>query len=129
MAADNDLVLRAATAGNLTADETLTAIRMPKMVPLWLVVDVPTASALDTLDVELEFLDSSSAERYNLNMKQIGAVAGVFSQVFLCDPLTEKLQVKLNVTDGGGGVNYGAVVVTVVPGDPHVGGAQNTVAS
>lgn len=109
---DTNLVLRAASVGNLTADETLTTALIGPMVrPLWLHVLVPSVSSGDVLDVELEFCTAaaSTTEVYNMNMKQITA-AGHFAIPFFT-PL-EYLQVKLNETDNGG-PNFGAVVVWI----------------
>lgn len=113
---DTNLVLRAASAGDLTADETLTSVRIGPMVrPLWLHIITPTASTADTLDIELEFCTSAAptVEVYNMNMKQIGAASVHYAIPFYT--MLGYLQVKLNVTDGGGGVNYGAVEVWIEP--------------
>jgi hypothetical protein len=112
---DTNLVLRDGTA-NLTADETLTSVRIGPMTrPMWLHVLVPTVSASDTLDVELEFCDAaaSTTEIYNQNMKQITA-AGYYSVPFYTQE--EYLQVKLNLTEvGGGALAFGATKVWISP--------------
>lgn len=110
---DTNLVLRDGTS-NLTADETLTTTLVgPMMKPLWLHVIVPSITATDTLDVELEFCatGATTTEIYNMNMKQITA-AGHYAIPFYT--LLEYLQVKLNITDvGGGGFSAGAVKVWI----------------
>lgn len=112
---DTNLELRDGTT-NLTADETLTSTEVGPMVrPLWLHVVVPSITTSDTLDVELEFCDSTATttEVYNMNMKQITA-AGHYAVPFFIAPPLEYLQVKLNVTDvGGGGFSAGAVKVWI----------------
>jgi len=112
---DTNLVLRDGST-NLTADETLTTIKIGPMVkPLWLHVLVPSITATDTLDVELEFClpASSTTEVYNMNMKQIDAL-GHYAIPFLMAPPCTYLQVKLNITDvGGGGFSSGATKVWI----------------
>lgn len=112
---DTNLELRSG-ATDLTADETLTSVQVgPMNRPLWLHILVPSITSTDTLDVELEFCDSaaSTTEVYNMNMKQIIA-AGHYAIPFIMAPTLEYLQVKLNVTDvGGGGFSAGAVKVWI----------------
>lgn len=112
---DTNLTLRTG-ASDLTADETLTSVRIGPMTrPMELCVLVPSITATDTLDVELEFcdVDASTTEIYNMNMKQISA-AGFYSIPFITHE--EYLQVKLNVTDvGGSGFSAGAVKVWIAP--------------
>ncbi len=114
---DTNLVLRDGSS-NLTADETLTAVTVgPQVNVLWLHVLVPSTwtPATDTIDVELEFCKAATptTEAYNMNMEQIVA-AGHYSVPFFAHPETPSLQVKLNVTDvGGGGINAGATKVWI----------------
>ncbi len=120
---DINLVLRAASVGNLTADETLTSVRVgPMQKPMWLKVLVPAVSAGDVLDVELQFCDAtaSTTKVQNANMKQIIA-AGFYQIPFYT--LYEYLQVILNETDNGG-PNFGAVVVWIDPAPTHPDGKQ-----
>jgi hypothetical protein len=109
---DTNLVLRDGSA-DLTADETLTSVKVGPMVrPMALCVQVPEVSSGDTLDVELEFCDASASttEIYNMNMKQISA-AGYYSIPFFTQ--LAYLQVKLNVT--GSDVDLGATKVWIAP--------------
>ncbi len=117
---DTNLRLRVgSTAGNLTADATLTTKRIgpmnPQGGPFYLHVNVPSITGTgDTLDVELEFCDEAdtTTQVYNLNMPQITA-AGLYAVPFWTDE--EYLQVKLNVTDNdtGAACNFGAVDVWI----------------
>ena len=112
---DTNLVLRTG-ATDLTADETLTSVRVgPMLRPMELMVLVPSITATDTLDVELEFCTAAATttEVNNANFKQISA-AGLHSMPFFTH--LEYLQVKLNVTDvGGSGFSAGAVKVWIAP--------------
>lgn len=112
---DTNLVLRDGTV-ELTADETLTTVVVGPMVqPMTLHVLVPSITTSDTLDVELEFCPSTATttETYNMNMKQIIA-AGHYSIPFYTH--LSNLQVKLNITDvGGGGFSGGATKVWLEP--------------
>ena len=112
---DTNLVLRDGTS-NLTADETLTSVRVgPMNHKLVLMVLVPSITSTDTLDVELEFCTEAlpTTQVYNMNMPQITA-AGLYSIPFYTD--LEYLQVKLNITDvGGSGFSSGATKVWLAP--------------
>jgi len=101
---DTNLVLRDGSV-HLTADETLTAVVVgPMKEPMWVHVLCPVAEsnigATHKLDVELELCDDTPTEKANMNMAQINA-AGLYSIPFFT--LYTKLQVKLNITDDGGG--------------------------
>jgi hypothetical protein len=120
---DTNLVLRTG-ATDLTADETLTSVRVGPMTrPMWLIVQVPEVSSGDVLDVELEFCDASASttQVQNMNMAQITAV-GVHQIQFLTP--YEYLQVKLNETDNGG-PDFGAVKVWIASGPVHPDGKQS----
>lgn len=109
---DTNLVLRAASAGNLTGDETLTSVCIGPMTrPLWLNVYVPAVSAGDVLDVKLDFCATGATTTAIsiLSMKQITA-AGYYSIPFYT--AHEYLQVRLDETDNGG-PNFGAVKVWI----------------
>ena len=112
---DTNLELRDGST-DLTADETLTTVQVgPMNKPLWLHILVPSiAETSDTIDVELEFCDSSATttEVYNMNMKQITA-AGHFAVPFIMAPTLEYLQVKLNITDADSGADFNAGAVKV----------------
>lgn len=117
---DANLVLRTGSA-DLTADETLTSVRIgPMLRPMVLCVMTEDASeASDTLDVELEFCDedASTTEVYNMNAPQMDvSAAGAIVRVPFITPL-EYLQVKLNVTDADSGsdFNAGGVKVWIEP--------------
>lgn len=119
---DTNLVLRTG-ASNLTADETLTSVRIgPMLRPMWLKVLVPAVSSGDVLDVELEFCDSSASttEVQNMNMQQI-STTGLHQIPFFTQ--YEYLQVKLNETDNGS-PNFGAVKVWIDPEATHPDGKQ-----
>lgn len=113
---ESNSVIRAATVGNLTGDETLTSFLVGPMTrPMWLHVLVPTDSGgSDTLDVEIEFCTAaaSTVEVYNMNMKQITADGHYAIPFFTKESY---IQVKLNHTASGGNSNWGAVVVWVDP--------------
>lgn len=120
---DTNTVLRAGLT-DLTADETLTSIRVgPMNRPMWLKVLVPAISSGDVLDVELEFCLTATptTEVQNMNMKQI-ATAGLHQIPFYT--LYEYLQVKLNETDNGA-PNFGAVKVWLDPAPTHPDGKQS----
>lgn len=121
---DSNFVLRAASVGNLTGDETLTSVRIgPMQKPMWLKVLVPAVSAGDVLDVELEFCDASASttQVQNANMAQISTTG--LHQIPFFTPY-EYLQVKLDETDNGG-PNFGAVVVWIDSGPTHPDGKQS----
>jgi hypothetical protein len=123
MTMDTNSTLRTG-ATDLTADETLTSVRVGPMTrPMWLIVIVPEVSSGDTLDVELEFCDASASttQVQNMNMAQISA-AGVHQLQFITP--YEYLQVKLNETDNGG-PDFGAVKVYLSPGPVHPDGKQS----
>lgn len=113
---DANLVLRDGTA-DLTADETLTSVRIGPMTrPMVLCVMTESASeASDTLDVELEFCDTSASttQVYNMNSPQMDvSAAGAIVRVPFYTHL-EYLQVKLNVTDADAGADFNAGGVKV----------------
>jgi hypothetical protein len=121
---DTNLTLRTG-ATNLEADETLTSVRVgPMQKPMWLIVIVPSVSAGEVLDVELEICDASASttQVQNMNMTQITA-AGTHQIPFFTQ--YEYLQVKLNITDNGGTVNLGATKVYLSPAPVHPDGKQS----
>jgi hypothetical protein len=111
---DTNLVLRSG-ATDLTADESLTAIKVGPMVrPMELNVLVPSLTGgADVLDVEVEFNDDGATQIANFNFKQITA-AGLYHEPIFTHH--DYILVKLNVTDvGGGGFSAGAVKVWLAP--------------
>lgn len=113
---DANLILRDGTS-DLTADETLTSVLIgPMLRPMVLVVMTESASeASDTLDVELEFCDSSATttQVYNMNGPQMDvSAAGAIARIPFYTHL-EYLQVKLNVTDADAGADFNAGGVKV----------------
>ena len=108
---DANLILRDGTS-DLTADETLTSVKIgPMLRPMVLcVMTVDASEASDTLDVELEFCDSSATttQVYNMNSPQIDASAA--NQIVRVPFYThlEYLQVKLNITDADAGADFNA---------------------
>src|SRR5574342_923294 len=106
---DTNLVLRDGSS-NLTADESLTAVNIGPMVhPMELCISVPSITATDTLDVEVEFNDDGSTEIANFNFKQISAAGYYHEPIFTHQ---DYILVKLNIADvGGGGFSAGAVKV------------------
>jgi hypothetical protein len=110
---DANTVLRAASAGNLTADETLTALALEPMTrPMYLIANVPAVSASDSLVINAAFQNSGSTELMEVNRASITA-AGVYSLPIFCDmPTTSKLVVTLDTTlVGTAAGNFGAVEV------------------
>jgi len=113
MAQDTNALLRAASAGNLVADETLTDFAIAPMThPMYLHVLVPAVSTDDVLDVTLDFETSGSATLMQTTIPQITA-AGFYHMPFFCDkPTLAALSVILNVTlTGTAAGNFGAVEV------------------
>ena len=108
---------RPASTGNLTADETLTLTFTkgnPLVAGLAVYVLVPQDSALDSLDVTLKCTTSG----YEVEVTHTNSIDpnSTFPYILqLPFPPVEAAAVDwsivLDVTDGGGGVNYGAVQV------------------
>lgn len=112
---DTNLVLRLASAGNLTGDETLTDIDLTPMVrPLYLHVIVPAVSTDDVLDITADFENSSNTTLQQTTIPQISA-AGKYVIPLFCDhPSLSDLSVILNATaTGTAAMNFGAVVVYI----------------
>jgi hypothetical protein len=109
---DNELMLRETTDGNLTADETLTAVDIgPMGAPLELYVNVPAiAETDDTIDVTLNFQNSHGVTQESKTMKQITAAGLYHTQVFTP---WDKLEVVLDVTDADTGSDFNAGTVEV----------------
>lgn len=112
---DTNLYFRKVADGNLTADETDDLKIGPMSKPMALEVIVPQDSALDSLDISLIFsATSGGAAVATLTLPQIPAAGtGRYFLPFFTNQLW--VRCTWNVTDGGGGVNYGAVVGKIVP--------------
>lgn len=110
---DSNAVLRAASAGNLTGDATLTDFDLKPMIqPLWLHINVPSVTSGDTLDVTADFEDVSNNTLQQTTIPQITA-AGHYVIPLFCDheDLTD-LSVILNCTaDSTVAMSFGAVEV------------------
>lgn len=108
---DTNTVLRAASVGDLTADETLSDFELtPQNKPMYLHVIVPAVSAGDVLDVTADFENVSNTTLQQTTIPQITA-AGHYTMPIFCDhPDLTDLSVILNETDNGA-PNFGAVVV------------------
>ncbi len=112
---DANLVLRAASAGNLTGDETLTDVDFTPMVnPLYLHIIVPAVSTDDVLDITADFENASNTTLQQTTIPQISA-AGKYVVPLFCDhPDLSDLSVVLNATaTGTAAMNFGAVVVYI----------------
>lgn len=112
---DANLVLRAASAGNLTGDETLTDLDLTPMVnPLYLHLMIPAVSTDDVLDVTADFENVSGTTLQQTTIPQISA-AGHYVVPLFCDhPDVTDLSVILNATaTGTAAMNFGAVVVYI----------------
>ncbi len=112
---DANLVLRAASVGNLTGDETLTDVDLTPMVnPLYLHIIVPAVSTDDVLDITADFENASNTTLQQTTIPQISA-AGKYVVPLFCDhPDLSDLSVILNTTaTGTAAMNFGAVVVYI----------------
>jgi hypothetical protein len=112
---DTNLVLRAASAGNLTGDSTLTDVDLQPMIdPLYLHILVPSVSTDDVLDVTADFEDASNNTLQRTELPQISA-AGHYVLPLFCDhPSLTDLSVILDATaTGTAAMSFGAVVVYI----------------
>lgn len=108
---DTNVVLRPASDGNLTADETLTAFTLEPMVnPLYLITVVPSVSSGDTFKVQANFKDDSTV--LQLTQSAEYSAAGVYALPLFCDhPDLDSLVVTNDVTkDSTAAGSFGAVV-------------------
>lgn len=108
---DTNTVLRPASTGNLTADETLTAFALEPMVnPLYLITVVPSVSSGDTFKVQANFKDGSTV--LQLTQSAEYSVAGVYALPLFCDhPDLDSLVITNDVTkDSSAAGSFGAVV-------------------
>jgi len=110
---DTNAVLRAASVGNLTADETLTDFPLEPMTqPMYLHILVPAVSASDSLVVTADFENVSGTTLMQTTLPSI-TVAGLYSMPIFCDKSTvTDLSVILDATlVGTAAGNFGAVEV------------------
>jgi len=112
---DTNLVLRAASAGNLTGDSTLTDFPIvPMVAPLYLHILVPSVSTDDTLVVIADFENSGGTTLQDSRIPAITA-AGKYVLPLFCDheDVTD-LSVILDCTaTGTAAMSFGAVEVWV----------------
>lgn len=111
---DTNLELRAASAGNLTGDATLTDVDwFPSNAVLYLHAYVPAVSTSDTLVVKANFDDGSTI--LQSNQSQTISAAGHYCVPIFCDhPDVTDLSVVLDTTaNNSEAVNFGAVVVWI----------------
>lgn len=112
---DTNLVLRPASTGNLTGDETLTDVDWtPTDVVSYLHVYVPSVSTDDVLTVKADFEDGSNNTLMQIHSKSISA-AGKYVIPLVCDdPSVTDLSVILDCTaTGTAAMSFGAVVVWI----------------
>jgi hypothetical protein len=108
---DTNAVLRAASVGNLTGDETLSDFDLtPMNNVLYLHVIVPAVSSGDVLDVTADFEDASNNTLQQTTIPQITVLGHYVMPIFCDHPSLTDLSVILNETDNGA-PNFGAVVV------------------
>jgi len=112
---DTNLVLRAASVGNLTGDETLTDMDLTAMVnPLYLHVIIPAVSTADVLDITADFEDASNNTLQQTTIPQISALGHYVIPLFCDHPSLSDLSVILNTTaTGTAAMSFGAVVVYI----------------
>ena len=112
---DTNLYFRKSSVANLTADVTYDLKIGPMSKPMALELIVPQDSALDSLDVKIDFSATSGGTMvHSTRMAQIPAAGnGRYLMPFYTNQIWARL--TLDVTDGGGGVDYGAVSAKIVP--------------
>jgi hypothetical protein len=112
---DTNLVLRAASAGNLTGDSTLTDMALTPMIdPLYLHIVVPAVSSGDTLLVTADFEDASNNTLQQTTIPTITALGHYVIPLFCNHPSLAALSVILDATaDSTVAMNFGAVEVYV----------------
>ena len=116
---DADLYFRTTAAGNLTADEAETTHIIdlgPGGTPadgidVW--VRVPSNSGTDTLDITIYSDDAAALTSPDEDFVMPQIIGGTntfpFMDVIHVSTRRRYLGMKLDVTDTGGGVNFGAV--------------------
>jgi hypothetical protein len=109
---DTNLVLRAAAAGNLTGDSTLTALAMgPMFEPLYLHTIVPSVSSGDKFAVKAVFKKSDDTVLLTITGPDLTAAGHSALEIFCDHPDCAKLVVTDDVTlDSTAAGSFGAVV-------------------
>ena len=133
MITDADLALRVAGDGNLTADETnLTILDLgpggtgPHGVDVW--IRVPTDSGTDTLVVTVNHDDSATMASVDhtetFETVTGGTTAFPHLQIKRVHSFRRYIALGWNVTDTGGGVNFGAATAGIKFGSAMRGGVR-----
>lgn len=112
---DNNIMLRAAAAGNVTEDADLAFVDFggPDLLPREYMISVPAAGADTTMDLTLaDSTDGTNADGTTVTVPQITA-AGVY--YVRAQFKGRYRRVSINV-GGTGTINFGAVEIGPVPG-------------
>jgi len=114
---DTNNVLRAASAGNLTGDETLTDHALTAMnKEMFLHTIVPSVSTDDVFTVEVTFQDASDNTLLYVTGPSISAAGHQAVDLFCNHPDLDHISVTLNTTaTGTEAMSFGAVVVYLSP--------------
>lgn len=114
---DANTVLRAAAAGNLTADETLTAFAIgPMKKPLYLHTIVPSVSSGDKFAPIAKFEKADSTVLLTITGPDITAAGHYVMAIFSDNPNITKLVVVDDVTlDSTAAGSFGAVIQYLSP--------------
>ena len=112
---DANLVLRAASVGNLTGDSTLTDVDLTPMIdPLYLHINVPSVTSGDTLAVTADFEDVSNNTLQQTTIPTITAAGHYVIPLFCNHPSLTDLSVILDCTaDSTVVMSFGAVEVWI----------------
>lgn len=112
---DTNLELRAASAGNLTGDATLTDVDYtPTDKVSYLHILVPSVSTSDTLVMKADFEDASNNTLMQIHSETISAAGHYVIPIVCDDPDVTDLSVILDTTaNNSEAVNFGAVVVWI----------------
>jgi hypothetical protein len=110
---DTNLVLRPASTGNLTADETLADMKLPPMTqPMYLHCIVPSVTTSDVFTIKATHQDVSNNTLKQDLSPSITAAGHYVLPIFNDHPSQTDLSVMLDVTvTGTTAVSFGAVVV------------------
>lgn len=109
---DANTVLRAASAGNLTGDATLTAFSIgPMRRPLYLHTIIPSVSSGDTFAASVAFKDASDNVLLTVTSPDYDAAGHEVVELFCDHPDLAKIVVTDDVTlDSTAAGSFGAVV-------------------